>query len=332
MTQGALGRLSLVGLAFIVILYGAYVRLTDAGLGCPDWPGCYGKLVVSDLNSPNFNFAPGMDYGKAYREMVHRYLAGLLGFGILVLFSCYWINGHSRKFFSAETMLLPMIMFQAFLGLLTVTLLLKPLIVTGHLIGGFVTLSLLWWSFLRNRFSPVKTVSLPAFYRPFIIFCLIILSIQIFLGGWTSTNYAALACTDLPNCQGVLIPNLDFKQAFTLWRGIGQNFEYGVLDSIARTTIHFTHRVWAIVTAIAIVGLVVYTLIACDKKLKIMASIVCGILIAQVLLGVTNVLANLPIYIAVAHNGVAALLVLGLLTMFFMTIKADTKESVENVC
>ncbi len=319
------GRLILTALAFVVILYGAYVRLTDAGLGCPDWPGCYGELVVSELDDPNFNFAPGTDYGKAYREMVHRYLAGALGLGILFLFCKYWVKTQKKTLFCAESLLLPMVLLQGFMGLLTVTLLLKPLIVTGHLIGGFATLALLWWSFLRTKFQP-NPITTPRFYRPAIIFCLIILSIQIFLGGWTSTNYAALACTDIPTCQGVLIPNLDFNQAFTLWRGIGQNFEYGVLDSIARTTIHFTHRVWAVVTVVVIASLLLYTVLTCCKSLKIVALAVFAILIAQVVLGVTNILANLPLYVAVAHNGVAALLVLGLLTMYFVTLTPSNKE------
>ena len=326
MTNASLSRLFLVFLAFVVILYGAYVRLTDAGLGCPDWPGCYGKLVVSELDNPNFSFAPGTDYGKAYREMVHRYLAGILGLGILVLFIHYWVNESKRTLFSSETILLPMVLFQAFLGLLTVTMLLKPLIVTGHLIGGFMTLSLLWWSFLRNNFELAHEPSIPPYYRPFIIFCLAILSVQIFLGGWTSTNYAALACTDLPKCQGVLVPELNLKEAFTLWRGVGQNFEYGVLDSVSRTTIHFVHRLWAVITVIAIISLLLYTLIACGRKFRLIAFGVLGILIVQVGLGVTNILANLPLYVAVAHNGVAALLLLGLLTMYFMTVRMSNKE------
>lgn len=327
MTNASLSRLFLVFLAFVVILYGAYVRLTDAGLGCPDWPGCYGKLVVSELDDPNFSFAPGTDYGKAYREMVHRYLAGILGLGIFGLFIHYWVNEGKRTLFSSETILLPMVLFQAFLGLLTVTMLLKPLIVTGHLIGGFITLSLLWWSFLRNNFELAHEASTPPYYRPFIILCLAILSVQIFLGGWTSTNYAALACTDLPKCQGVLVPELNFKEAFTLWRGVGQNFEYGVLDSVSRTTIHFVHRLWAVVTVLAIISLLLYTLIACGRKFRMVAFGVLGILIVQVALGVTNILANLPLYVAVAHNGVAALLLLGLLTMYFMTVRISNKET-----
>ncbi|MDC3160025.1 COX15/CtaA family protein [Pseudomonadota bacterium] len=326
MTNASLSRLLLVFLAFVVILYGAYVRLTDAGLGCPDWPGCYGKLVVSELDDSNFNFAPGTDYGKAYREMVHRYLAGILGLGILFLFIQYWIKENERTIFSSETLLLPMVLSQAFLGLLTVTMLLKPIIVTGHLIGGFMTLSLLWWSFLRKNFEKVREKSTPPYYRPFIIFCLVILSVQIFLGGWTSTNYAALACTDLPKCQGVLVPKLDFKEAFTLWRGVGQNFEYGVLDSVSRTTIHFVHRLWAVITVVAITSLLFYTLIACGRKLRLISFGVLGILIVQVGLGVTNILANLPLYVAVAHNGVAALLVLGLLTMYFMAKGMSNEE------
>ena len=327
MTHEYLSRFLLATLAFVVILYGAYVRLTDAGLGCPDWPGCYGKLVVTELDDPSFDFAPGTDYGKAYREMVHRYLAGILGVGILFLFCSYWIKEKNRGFFCAESLLLPVVLLQGFMGLLTVTLLLKPLIVTGHLIGGFTTLALLWWSFLRKRFQQLSYTPTPPFYRLAILSCMVVLSIQIFLGGWTSTNYAALACTDLPTCQGTLVPNLDLRQAFTLWRGIGQNFEYGVLDSVARTTIHFTHRLWAIVTVIAITALLVYTLLSCAKRLKMVALAVFGVLTVQVLLGVTNILGNLPLYVAVAHNGVAALLVLGLLTMYFVTIATDNKES-----
>lgn len=326
MINASLTRLLLVILAFVVILYGAYVRLTDAGLGCPDWPGCYGKLVVSELDDPNFNFAPGTDYGKAYREMVHRYLAGLLGLGILFLFIQYWVKERERSLFASETVLLPMVLVQAFLGLLTVTLLLKPLVVTGHLIGGFITISLLWWSFLKTKFDKDFAIKIPRHYRTFIVFCLAILSVQIFLGGWTSTNYAALACTDLPKCQGALVPKLEFKEAFTLWRGVGQNFEYGVLDSVSRTTIHFVHRIWAVVTVVAITSLLLYTLVSCGRKLRLVAFGVLGVLIVQVVLGVTNILANLPLYVAVAHNGVAALLLLSLLTMYFLAAKMVDKE------
>ncbi len=326
MISASLTRLLLVFLAFVVILYGAYVRLTDAGLGCPDWPGCYGKLVVSELDDANFNFAPGTDYGKAYREMVHRYLAGLLGLGILILFIQYWVKESERSLFASETILLPMVLAQAFLGLLTVTLLLKPLIVTSHLLGGFITVSLLWWSFLKTRFDKDMALKIPRYYPSFIIFCIVILGVQIFLGGWTSTNYAALACTDLPKCQGALVPKLNFSEAFTLWRGIGQNFEYGVLDSVSRTTIHFVHRIWAVVTVVAIISLLLYTLVSCGRKLRLVAFGVLGILVVQVGLGVTNVLANLPLYVAVAHNGVAALLLLSLLTMYFMAVKMVNKE------
>ncbi|MEM7467424.1 MAG: COX15/CtaA family protein [Pseudomonadota bacterium] len=244
-------------LAAVVITVGAYVRLTHAGLGCPDWPGCYGQLFVTentqyDIEKPH-ELARPVESGKAWREMFHRYIAASLGLGIIVLFALSFsaaIQPRQTKLLGALVFL---VAFQGALGMWTVTLLLKPLVVTAHLFGGLATLSLLFWHLLRHFWSRERQLLRSKGTVRFAGLALIVLIGQIFLGGWTSTNYAALACTDFPSCHGSYWPQMDFVEGFTLWRGLGIDYEYGVLESPARTAIHFSHRLWAMVTALVLI-------------------------------------------------------------------------------
>jgi cytochrome c oxidase assembly protein subunit 15 len=296
-------------LALLVVMLGAWVRLSDAGLGCPDWPGCYGRIVVPDHAdaAPDLIAQRPLEAGKAWREMIHRYLAGSL---VLVCAALAWVAWRNRRDpaqpWRRPIFLLVLIVFQALLGMWTVTLLLKPLIVVGHLFGGLGTLALLsslarW----RDTHFPAPTPAL----RALGIGALAALVLQIFLGGWTSSNYAAVACPDFPTCQTRWWPPVtDFKDAFVLWRGLGQNYEGGVLDHPARVAIHFTHRLGALLAAVLIglFGARLWLEPATKRDgLAVLLALLC-----QLTLGVSIVEFGVPLYVAVAHNGVAALLLL----------------------
>jgi heme a synthase len=303
-------------LALAVVMLGAWVRLHDAGLGCPDWPGCYGRLVVPDhataaaeVGSEQYAERP-LEPGKAWREMIHRYLAGTLGLVCFALAIVAW--RHRREPgqpWRRPLGLVGLIIFQALLGMWTVTLLLKPLIVVAHLFGGFATLALLA-SLTRWRTSvfPRPTAGL----RALGIAALAALVLQIFLGGWTSSNYAAVACPDFPTCQTQWWPAIaDFEEGFVLWRGIGQNYEGGVLDHPARVAVHFAHRLGAILAAVLI--LLLGLRVARESATRTDGLLVLGALLLQLCLGVSIVLFGVPLSVAVAHNGVAALLLLAVL-------------------
>ena len=315
-------------LALFVIVLGAYVRLSDAGLGCPDWPGCYGQITAPDdaeeisrarLAHPDSE----IDSAKAWKEMAHRYFASILGLLILIMAFIAWKNRAQPN----QPLLLPLflvvlVIFQGLLGMWTVTLLLKPAIVTLHLITGLLTLSLLFWVVLRQPRlwqSQLEKISCSAGLRKWAQLGLIVLAVQIFLGGWTSTNYAALYCTDFPTCQGQWIPETDFKEAFTFIRPLGINYEGGVLSNSAGVTVHLMHRIGALVTFIVIAGLTISLLVKSRNTLvkKVSAGILL-LLVVQVSLGIANVLLLLPIPIAVAHNAVAALLLLSMIVLNFM--------------
>jgi heme a synthase len=305
-------------LTFVVILLGAYTRLTDAGLGCPDWPGCYGRLLVpaseAEVADKAYLAQRPLEPAKGWTEMVHRYFAGMLGLAILALAVWSW----RRRDDPAQpvwlpTTLLGLVVFQSLLGMWTVTLLLKPVVVMGHLLGGFATLSLLVLLALRTapRHGPVAAKTVDGRWRAAAAVGLLVLVVQIALGGWTSSNYAALACIDLPTCHGRWLPEMDFREAFVMWRGIGVDYEYGVLEHPARTAIHVTHRIGAVITFVYL-GWLVIGLLRSGPMLARAAVLVGGLLLVQVALGVGNVLLHLPLGVATAHNGVAALLLISL--------------------
>ena len=320
-------------LALAVVVLGAYVRLTDAGLGCPDWPGCYGSLIVPDPKTESQAAAVAEAYpdrpleaAKAWNEMVHRYVATTLGFTITLLALLAWLNRRAPgQPVTLPIALLGVVIFQGLLGMWTVTLLLKPLIVMGHLLGGLTTLGLSFWLFLEYRRRPdtgragSRAIVIPAFA------CLLILILQIALGGWTSSNYAALACPDLPTCHGQWWPGqANFAEGFVLWRGLGIDYEFGVLDAPSRVAIHFVHRLGALVTFLTL-GLVAigylrrgYLRRGSAKQpghLRLAGQLVVLALVAQVSIGVGVVWFGLPLWLATAHNGVAALLLLSVINM-----------------
>ncbi len=311
-------------LALCVVVFGAYVRLSDAGLGCPDWPGCYGQMVVPDehheIAAANESFPQRpLEKGKAWREMVHRYLAGTLGLLIVLLALMDWrLRRRLQGGHLLHAVLVAVVLFQAALGMWTVTLLVMPAIVTAHLLGGMLTVSLLWWLTLSRRELSRSTLSQTGGQgklRTLALLALLVVAVQIALGGWTSTNYAALVCGDFPTCRGAWWPEMDFAQGFRLWHGTGINYEYGILDLPARTAIHVTHRLGALLTLL-VVGLVgVIALRRGTGPTRRAGGYMLGFLLLQLALGISNVLLGLPMWAAVAHNGTAALLLLSVLSL-----------------
>ena len=332
-TFNSLARLTLI-LTLCVIVLGAYVRLSDAGLGCPDWPGCYGELIVPETSEQiGDDFRHGesnelqrkLEPEKAWKEMTHRYLASTLGFLILILAFLAFKNRHDPdQPLITPFVLVGLVIFQGLLGMWTVTLLLKPVVVTAHLLGGMTTLVFLAWLVMATREKKV----IPVIHKenrlllPLAIFAFIVLFVQIFLGGWTSSNYAALICPDFPTCQNHWWPAMNFKEGFTLWRGLGIDYEYGILKADARTAIHMTHRIGALVTFVTISLLVIIALRSQLSSIRKAALLVAFFLMLQVTLGIANIVKGLPLYIAVAHNGVAALLLLSLTILLYTVQRA----------
>lgn len=317
-------RLALAGvlLALVVVVLGAWVRLSAAGLGCPDWPGCYGHLSAGsaaenvDAVNQAFPHRP-FEYHKAIKEMVHRYFASGLGFLILVLAGLAISNRKDpEQPVALPLALVALVIFQGLLGMWTVTLLLKPLIVVLHLIGGLSTLSLLGWLAMSPSQAPERWSPASAGLRKLAVVGLAVLALQIVLGGWTSSNYAAFACPDFPTCQNSYWPHMDVKDAFVLWRGLGIDYEGGVLDHPARVAIHFVHRLGAIAAAI-VLGVLSFLAWRRGTTPAIRtAGVILGlVLVAQLLLGPIMVMRALPLALATAHNGVAALLLLATVRM-----------------
>ncbi len=308
-------RLSLIAMitALCLVALGAYVRLSDAGLGCPDWPGCYGTLTVPQSveaiteAQAVYPHSP-VETGKAWKEMIHRYVAGVLGLMVLALFVLGWKkSSNARTSPWLTTGLAGLILFQAMLGMWTVTMLLKPAIVSAHLLGGMSTLAILTWIAHRQWGTQIGRHMLTNTYYWLIRFALVVLFVQIFLGGWTSTNYAALACTDFPTCHGQLMPPMDFKDAFHMYRELGQSADGGNLTLASLTAIQWTHRVGAVITLIYLGFIAINGLKY--AQLKTLSIALIGVLLAQISLGIANLVLHLPLVLAVAHNAGAALLV-----------------------
>lgn len=364
--------------AISVLALGAFTRLVDAGLGCPDWPGCYGHALwpnsAEEIGRANEAFpdAP-VELDKTWPEMVHRYLAkslGLITIGIyalslrgrsdkqpiivvsilmavnliltaacmvkgavmepiaarsiaftMIVLAFYAIrDGTSERPFKLSAFLLVFIILQGLFGMWTVTLKLWPQVVTSHLLGGFTTLSLLWLMTLRlnnMHWSMPEDVALQIKrLRPLAIAGLVIVSAQVALGGWTTSNYAAVACPDLPTCQGKWIPPMDFVNGFNLTQSIGPNYLGGIMDNDARVAIHMSHRIGAIITTIYLVFLswILIKQIALPET-KRMGLVILAVLALQVALGFGNVLFAFPVWIAVAHNLGGALLLLTQVTL-----------------
>ena len=331
-------RLALVAtlVAFAVIVLGAYVRLSHAGLGCPDWPGCYGQLTwpaeAHEVSRAEQAFPERpVETHKAWKEMVHRYLAGFLVLLVVAINVLAWRGPHADTAHRATqvrglaAILLVLILFQAALGMWTVTLKLKPIIVMGHLLGGLATFGLLLWLTWRSGGKGTAVGPAPlARWRALILTSLAVLILQLALGGWTSANYAALACPDFPVCQGQLWPAADFGEAFVLWREIGVDYEGGVLDLPARTAIHLAHRIGAL-AALLVLGLLAVGLLRAPA-LRREGAALAVLLGAQILLGIQNVVLHLPLLNAAAHNGTGALLLAMLLWLVYRSSPAQSRN------
>ena len=313
--MNTLKNLSLFGIcfAFVVIALGAWTRLVDAGLGCPDWPGCYGfvvfptteaEIALAESRYPQFPY----EIDKAIPEVVHRYFAAALGFLAILLVYFAFKYQLPKKIKAITSFLLFFICCQGLFGYLTVSLKLLPIIVTGHLFGGFITLSIFFYLFLQST-DGIKNYNI-GHLKALGGVALFALIIQIFLGVWTSTNYASLACADFPTCQGKFIPEMDFYDGFNLAQEVGPNYLYGLLDNEARVAIHYSHRISALV--LTVIFLILISRLWFSSAAP-MASTLGVILVTQISLGIMNVVYVLPLYIAIAHNLVAALLLLATL-------------------
>lgn len=348
-----------VALALCVSVFGAFVRLSDAGLGCPDWPTCYGKATwpaaEASIAAANERFERPVEVGKAWREQVHRHIAALLGFMVLGLaalaarrrrFGLATVFGASAlvaiaiplymrgaylpstllvlvaelalvafaarareaDFSRVATITLAVIIVQAMLGMWTVTWLLKPIVVMAHLLGGLTMVSLLTWMAWRATPGAALPRADAHGLRPMLWLGLGILGLQIALGGWTSANYAALACgSDFPTCLGQWWPQTDFREGFVLWRGIGVDYEGGLLDGPARVAVQLTHRIFAVVVALYLFWLS-WRLWRMPGLRSWGGALALGVVL-QWLLGIGNVVMGLPLWMATLHTaGAIALL------------------------
>ncbi|GAB6196376.1 COX15/CtaA family protein [Lysobacter xanthus] len=351
-------------LALCVIVFGAFVRLSNAGMSCPDWPTCYGRAAWPTYAAEVVDHAAtsirAVEPHKAWREQLHRHLAASLGVLVLVLAllaarrrrggvvqvvaaavlvaasiplymqaqygiaaalaiagelillaaALRWNNGDLSR---ATSLTLMTIVFQALLGMWTVTWLLKPIVVMGHLLGGLTTFSLLLWTAWRATNLPIRLAD-AHLVRRLLIAGLVVLGLQIALGGWVSANYAALACgNDFPTCVGRWMPPADFREGFVLWRGVGVDYEGGVLDGASRIAIQLAHRGMAVVVFVYLLWLALRLLRT--PGMRGWGTLLGLLTLAQVSLGIANVKLGLPLHVAVAHNAGAVLLLATLVTL-----------------
>lgn len=320
--------------ASLVVGMGAYTRLVHAGLGCPDWPGCYGFLVVPETAEQIataeklFPDAP-VEADKGWAEMIHRYIAGALMLMVLALvFQAIKYRKEPDRPVKLPLFILGLIILQAAFGMWTVTLKLWPQVVTAHLLGGFATFSLLFlltirlsgfdWKAIPSKVKGLRTLKILGAVG------LLVVIMQISLGGWTSSNYAALACPDLPTCQGQWFPPMNFSEGFDVGQSIGPNYLGGQLHAEARTAIHYAHRLGAILTFILLSLLVWQTFKISHamtgehkNSLRLLAAFIFVALITQVCLGLSNIIWSLPLNIAVAHNLGGALLLISMVAYNF---------------
>ena len=292
-----------LALTFVVVVVGAYVRLSDAGLGCPDWPLCYGRPIPD----------AGEDV-RAWKEMVHRWLAGTLGLVLFALLLVAWRTRQSRGLASAIAAL---VVFQAALGMWTVTMLLKPVVVTAHLAGGMTLLALLVW-FCLERAGDGATAQAHGLRRPAAL-ALAAVAVQILLGGWVSANYAALACPDLPLCLGQAVPPMDFANAFHVVRELGRTNEGELLPQAALIAIHWSHRMFALV----VVAVVAWAALRASKLYRALGLFIGALLALQFSLGVANVAFSVPLALAAAHNAGAAALLAALVVLNFFAFRGS---------
>lgn len=309
-------------LTFDLIMFGAFTRLTDSGLGCPDWPGCYGHANPVQAHAQISAAEAAMPHGpvtvtKAWIEMIHRYLAmavGVLIVGMMVVAWMRWRKSGRRDRVYAPlvpTLLFGFVCLQGVFGAWTVTMKLQPVIVTTHLLLGMALLGMLTWMAARQSLhAPIAAAG--ARLRVAAVIGLALLVMQIALGGWVSTNYAALACTDFPLCHGAVVPPMDYEHGFTLWRELGKTAGGDYLPFDALTAIHWTHRTFAFIV-LAYLGWLGHKAMRIDGLQKTGRGLLLMIVV-QFLIGIATVFLKWPLAIAVMHNGGAALLV-GLMVM-----------------
>lgn len=353
-----------VALAFGVIVFGAFVRLSNAGLSCPDWPTCYGRAAwptaAHEVVDHVATAIRPVEVHKAWREQFHRMIAGTLllltallallaarkrkgglllvlsggitvaagmvvymlgqhvvatvlaaiGEAILLFAALRWSNVDLAR---VAALTLAVIIFQALLGMWTVTWLLKPIVVMAHLLGGLLTFSLILWMAWRATHSPMRLADAIT-VRRLVIAGIVVLTVQIALGGWTSANYAALACgNDFPTCVSQWWPRHDFREAFVLWRGIGVDYEGGILDGEARIAIQLAHRMMAVVVFVYLLWLALRLIRT--PGMRGWATLLGLLVFAQVGLGIANVKLSLPLSVAVMHNAGAVLLLFVLVSL-----------------
>jgi cytochrome c oxidase assembly protein subunit 15 len=341
-------RLALFGvlLGLIVVVLGAWVRLTDAGLGCPDWPGCYGHVTPAAAARHGAALEAAQsgnafNEGKAWREMIHRYAASTLGLVVVLIAALAIARRRERPVgIGFALALLATILLQGALGAFTVWWLVKPLVVVLHLLGGLTTVSLLFWLWLdlRRRTGIVQPEPadaaapeiadadhgdtaaggrVQARLRSWGLVALAALGMQIALGGWTSSNYAAVSCPDVPRCQGAWWPaGMDYADAFVLWRGLDVNYTGGVLEQPARVAIHFTHRLGALCVTLVLLGTAVLALRrGRTTRVRRAGAWLIGALGLQLVIGVLMVLRAFPLPLATGHNAGAALLLFAVLAL-----------------
>jgi len=331
-TRGRLHALTVLTLilTFDLVLFGAFTRLTDSGLGCPDWPGCYGSAsplgAHGDIQSAQTALPSGpVTHGKAWVEMTHRYLA--TGVGALITLLAGWSWWAKRRmhqpispWWASATFV--WVCLQGAFGALTVTMKLYPAIVTAHLLGGLVLLLLL---VIQSESYRPQPLALPASLRRGVLVVGVLAVAQIALGGWVSTNYAVLACRDFPACQGAWWPAMDFDHGFTLLRELGAGKDGGYLPFAALTAIHVTHRIGAAVLLTALAWLA-WMLHACgERATRRWAIALVGIALWQLASGLSNVVLGWPLLSALAHTGGAAGLVV-LLTTLSVRMTASVTE------
>ena len=311
-------------LAIVVVVLGAYTRLTHAGLGCPDWPTCYGLIDVpetqeqiakAELKYPERPVEPH----KAWNEMIHRYFAGTLGLLILAIAFLSVKNRAQGTPLRLPLLILVIVIFQAALGMWTVTMKLMPIVVMAHLLGGFTTLCLLFLLYLRLKSERVKRSDFSVKkYGRYAFLGIIILAGQIALGGWTSSNYAALSCVELPICQSGWQEQMTFENSFDLIPPERDSYEFGHLNHDERVTIHVMHRFGAIVTTVYLAWLILMVYFKAETKTFKTSALLVGLaLVSQVILGISNIWFSLPLSIAVGHNIVAACLMLTLIGLTY---------------
>jgi cytochrome c oxidase assembly protein subunit 15 len=325
--------LSAMFLALLAVLFNSYARLSEAGLGCPDWPGCYGKSMAP-MSARDVKLAQEAENGldpaaaakkverrRVFRDTVQRYLNAALGLFLIRLAVLGW---QLKKRKRTQQVLIPLAtMVLAFasvvVGLLTIGLQFKPLVMMTQLVGGLTILALLWWIVMREQrfWRSVGSSALTRSLRPRALIALGIVAFQIVLGGWSMVNYAGLACPDFPTCQGVYWPSMDFLDAFTRWRDLGVEYESGVLNLDAATAIHMAHRLGALISVLYAGWLSLHVLrVGIDDNLCRFGLLVLVTLLASATLGVAQVVTHLPLAVAIAHSGVAAILLMSLITLY----------------